>query len=102
MNNIEKFTELLIECWKPFPKTKLKVSEWKEEKEGEVSFSWCCAIETPSIGEGRALNMITGIGGIQNLLKDITREAFITDYEVIYNNVPYDAGKFWDITNKIV
>ena len=97
-----KFVEkMLAEIWDTIPKTVLRVNEWIEDRDGEDVYCFYCSIEQPKLGEGRSLNVGTGIGGVKNLLKEIKREEFVLCYEVIANGKPYDAGKFWDEIMKL-
>lgn len=88
--------ERLNKIWETIPKIVLRVNEWKEEKDGKDIYCFFCNIEKPKLGEGRSLNVGTGIGGVKNLLKMISRDEFVLCYEIIANGKPYDAGEFWD------
>lgn len=93
--------EQLAKIWNKIPKIVLNVSEWDDVFEGKETSNWFCSIEQPKLGEGRIINMGTGIGGVKNLLKMISREEFVLCYEIVANGKPYDAGEFWDKIMKL-
>ncbi len=98
----EVIVKALNEFWGTLLKTKLVVTEWNEvDEQNKKTNFWFCTVIQPKADEGRAESIGTGIGGIELLLTDISREEFMIAYEVIYNKKAYDAGEFWDRIKQI-